>query len=65
MLKEEIPLFCLNVVIGFIGLFLISSICEIIDFDFCNLNFNKNVKNNINKRLLSDILSSNEFNEII
>jgi hypothetical protein len=65
MLEEEIPLFCLNVVIGFIGLFLVSSICEIIDFDCCNLNFNKNVKKNINKRQLTDILSSNEFNEII
>ena len=61
MLKEEFPLFFLNIFIGFFGLFLILSICEIIDFDCCNLNFNKNVKKNINKRQLSEILISNEF----
>ena len=60
MLKEEIPLFFLNLVIGFLSLLLVLSICEIIDFDFCNLNFNKNVKKNINKRQLSDILISSE-----
>ena len=60
MLKEEIPLFFLNLVIGALCLLLILSICEIIDFDFCNLNFNKNVKKNINKRQLSDILASFE-----
>ena len=60
MLKEEIPLFFLNLVIGALCFLLILSICEIIDLDFCNLNFNKNVKKNINKRQLSEILTSFE-----
>ena len=61
MLKEEIPLFCLNLIIGFFGLFLVLCICEIIDFDFCNLNFNKNVKKNINQRQLTDVLNPHEW----